>query len=48
LSISSTWLLLWSQFPSADAARAATRTLPAGSGAFVRRVGPLQSEARAR
>lgn len=43
-----TWLLLWSQFPDADAARAAARTLPGGSGAFVRRIGPLQSELRAR
>lgn len=40
------YLLLWSQFPDADAARAAARSLPAASGAFVRRVGPLQAEAR--
>lgn len=43
-----TYLLLWSQFPDADAARAAARTLPGGSGAFVRRIGPLQSELRTR
>ena len=40
------YLLLWSQFPDADAARAAARSLRGAPGAFVRRIGPLQAEAR--
>jgi hypothetical protein len=41
-----TYLLLWSQFADADAARAAARSLRGAPGAFVRRIGPLQAEAR--
>ena len=40
------WLLLWSQHPDAGSARTAARGLRGASGAWPRKVGPLQDEAR--
>jgi septal ring-binding cell division protein DamX len=42
------YLLLWADFPSVEAARAAAARLPASAvqGALARRIGPLQEEAR--